>query len=211
MTVLATDWLSISINLLLFVFVVVCLLMSMIILMQRPKNEGLGAAFGSGTTDQLFGARTTNVLQKATVYLATLFFVLTLALAVMIGKQNSGKRKSLVADVPAPAPIVVETAPSAEAPPLEPDAVTPPVQVPPAVPVETDPTPATPGSPAETPTEPAETPTEPAETPTEPAETPTEPAETPTEPAEADSVTPPPADLEESPAEPADSTPPEEP
>jgi preprotein translocase subunit SecG len=207
MTVLATDWLAISINLLLFVFVVVCLLMSMIILMQRPKNEGLGAAFGSGTTDQLFGARTTNVLQKATVYLATLFFVLTLALAVMIGKQNAGKRKSLVAQVPAPAPLVVETPPPADAPPLEPDAVTPPVQVPPA-PVET------PSEPAEAPPAPVETPTEPAEAPPAPVETPTEPAETPAEPetpAEEGSVTPPPAEAEESPADAADSAPPEEP
>lgn len=139
MTVLATDWLSISINLLLFVFVVVCLLMSMIILMQRPKNEGLGAAFGSGTTDQLFGARTTNVLQKATVYLATLFFLLTLTLAVLIGKQNSTKA-SLVAEVPAvpEAPAAAVTpesiAPDAskEEKPLEPEAVTPAAEAAPA-------------------------------------------------------------------------------
>jgi len=55
------DWLSISITLLLIVFVITCLLMSLMILMQRPKQEGLGAAFGSGMTDQMFGARTTNV------------------------------------------------------------------------------------------------------------------------------------------------------
>ena len=178
MTVLATDWLSISINLLLFVFVVVCLLMSMIILMQRPKNEGLGAAFGSGTTDQLFGARTTNVLQKATVYLATLFFVLTLALAVMIGKQNAANKKSLVAEVAPPAPAVVEATPAADEKPLEPEAVTPPAQIP---------------------AEPAATP---AEKPAEPVEAPAEPAETPA-PVEGADATPPPAESTEAPAEPA--------
>lgn len=163
MTVLAT-WLDISINLLLFVFVVVCILMSMIILMQRPKNEGLGAAFGSGTTDQLFGARTTNVLQKATVYLATMFFVITLALAVMIGKQNAANRKSLVAEVVPPAPAVTETTTTpAEAKPLEPEAVTPAVEIP-AAPVEAP-------APAETPA-----PAEDASTPAQPAETPAEPA-----------------------------------
>ena len=47
----AIDWLSISINLLLVVFVIVCLLMTLLILMQRPKQEGLGAAFGAGVTD----------------------------------------------------------------------------------------------------------------------------------------------------------------
>ncbi len=65
MILASVDWLSISINLLLILFVVVCLLMSLLILMQRPKQEGLGAAFGSGMTDQMFGARTTNVLQRA--------------------------------------------------------------------------------------------------------------------------------------------------
>lgn len=134
MTVLAT-WLDISINLLLFVFVVVCLLMSMIILMQRPKNEGLGAAFGSNTTDQLFGARTTNVLQKATVYLSTLFFVITLTLAVLIGKRNAA-RPTLISEVKAPEvkveekPISISEEAAKEETPVTPEAVTPPVQVP---------------------------------------------------------------------------------
>lgn len=95
MNLAAIDWLSISINLLLVVFVLVCFLMTVIILMQRPKQEGLGAAFGAGVTDQVFGARTTNVLQKGTVYLGSLFFLLSLALAVLIGHKN--KNTSLVA------------------------------------------------------------------------------------------------------------------
>ncbi len=161
MTVLAT-WLDISINLLLFVFVLVCLLMSMIILMQRPKNEGLGAAFGSGTTDQLFGARTTNVLQKATVYLATMFFVITLALAVMIGKQNADKKKTLVAEVVPPAPAVTEVTTPVEVKPLEPEAVTPPAQIP------ADETPVEPEE-ASVPVEDASITPVPAETPGEPA------------------------------------------
>ena len=49
MTFAVIDWLSISINLLLVIFVIVCLLMTLIILMQRPKQEGLGAAFGGGS------------------------------------------------------------------------------------------------------------------------------------------------------------------
>lgn len=87
----AINWLDISINLLLIVFVIVCLLMSLLILMQRPKQEGLGAAFGGGVTDQVFGARTTNVLQKGTVYLGSLFFILSLSLAILISKQSPAK------------------------------------------------------------------------------------------------------------------------
>ena len=88
MTFAAINWLSISIDLLLVIFVIVCLLMILLILMQRPKQEGLGAAFGGGVTDQVFGARTTNVLQRGTVYLGSLFFILSLALAVLIGQKN---------------------------------------------------------------------------------------------------------------------------
>ncbi len=94
MTFAAIDWLSISINLLLVIFVIVCLLMTLLILMQRPKQEGLGAAFGGGVTDQVFGARTTNVLQRGTVYLGSMFFILSLTLAVLIGHQN--KQKSML-------------------------------------------------------------------------------------------------------------------
>jgi len=87
----AVNWLSISINLLLVVFVIVCLLMALLILMQRPKQEGLGAAFGGGVTDQVFGARTTNVLQKGTVYLGSMFFIISLTLAILISKQSQQK------------------------------------------------------------------------------------------------------------------------
>jgi preprotein translocase subunit SecG len=143
----AIDWLSISINLLLVIFVIVCLLMTLLILMQRPKQEGLGAAFGGGVTDQVFGARTTNVLQRGTVYLGSLFFLLSLTLAVLIGHQNKKtsmlaakepvvekkseagkpaeetKPKSLAEELPAdstpPAPPVVAPAPETPAPQAE--------------------------------------------------------------------------------------------
>lgn len=91
-------WLSISINLLLVLQVVVSILLVGIVLMQRPKQEGLGAAFGAGMTDQMFGARTTSVLQRGTVYLGVAFFVLALALAVLIGQRSKHTNKSLLAE-----------------------------------------------------------------------------------------------------------------
>jgi len=94
MTFAAINWLNISINLLLVVFFIVCLLMVLLILMQRPKQEGLGATFGTNVTDQVFGARTTNVLQRGTVYLGSAFFVLSLVLAILIGHRN--KSDSLI-------------------------------------------------------------------------------------------------------------------
>ncbi len=110
MTLASIDWLSISINLLLVVFVIVCLLMTLMILMQRPKQEGLGAAFGGGVTDQVFGARTTNVLQRTTVYLGSAFFIISLLLAVLYGHQNKGETllNSKQPKVEAKAPTVPE-------------------------------------------------------------------------------------------------------
>ncbi len=110
--IIAADWLTISINLLLVIHVIICLLLALVVLMQRPKQEGLGAAFGAGLTDQAFGARTTDVLQKGTVYLGTLFFIITLVLAILIGKrQNSNP--TIAAD---PAEQTEETAPDVEIP-----------------------------------------------------------------------------------------------
>lgn len=138
--------LSISINLLLVVFVIVCLLMSLLILMQRPKQEGLGAAFGGGVTDQVFGARTTNVLQKGTVYLGSLFFILALTLAILIGKQN--ETKSLLSDkAPAAEETISEEEPSGEEEVVvteepvvvEDDGIEVPAETAPEVPVETTP------------------------------------------------------------------------
>lgn len=121
----AVDWLNISINLLLVIHVIICLLLALLVLMQRPKQEGLGAAFGSGLTDQAFGARTTDVLQKGTVYLGTLFFIVTIVLAILIGKRQSAT-PTIVADsadaTEEVAPAVLPVIPEADAPVVMPDA-----------------------------------------------------------------------------------------
>jgi preprotein translocase subunit SecG len=80
---------NLLINLCLVLFVLVAALMVFIILMQRPKSEGLGAAFGGGVTDNIFGAQTTNVLVKFTTWLAGIFFVLTFALSVLYAHQGT--------------------------------------------------------------------------------------------------------------------------
>jgi len=45
---------------LLFFYVIVCLLMCLVVLMQRSKQEGLGAAFGGGFTESVWGAQTSR-------------------------------------------------------------------------------------------------------------------------------------------------------
>src|SRR5947209_16754000 len=80
---------QILINFLLAIYVLVALLMLLVILMQRPKSEGLGAAFGGGVTENIFGAQTTNVLVKFTGWLAGIFFMLTFVLSVLYAQHSS--------------------------------------------------------------------------------------------------------------------------
>jgi preprotein translocase subunit SecG len=63
--------------------------MTLVILMQRPKSEGLGAAFGGGVTENIFGAQTTNVLTKFTGWLAGIFFVLTFVLGILYARRSA--------------------------------------------------------------------------------------------------------------------------
>jgi preprotein translocase subunit SecG len=80
---------NLLINLFLVFFVLVALLMVLVILMQRPKSEGLGAAFGGAVTENIFGAQTTNVLVKFTTWLAGIFFALTLALSILYAHRST--------------------------------------------------------------------------------------------------------------------------
>src|SRR5215468_6502893 len=90
---------QIVINFLLAIYVLVALLMLLVILMQRPKSEGLGAAFGGGVTENIFGAQTTNVLVKFTGWLAGIFFLLTFILSILYSHKTSrdtGLRQELL-------------------------------------------------------------------------------------------------------------------
>jgi preprotein translocase subunit SecG len=98
---------NLLINLCLVLFVLVAALMVLVILMQRPKSEGLGAAFGAGVTENIFGAQTTNVLVKFTTWLAGIFFALTFALSVLYAHHSvasSAFRRELMKTQPAQTP-----------------------------------------------------------------------------------------------------------
>jgi preprotein translocase subunit SecG len=81
---------NIIIGVLLGIDVLVALVMILVILMQRPKSEGLGAAFGGGVTENIFGAQTTNVLTKFTGWLAGIFFVVTFLLSILYAQRSAG-------------------------------------------------------------------------------------------------------------------------
>ena len=110
---------NLLINLSLAVFVLVALLMVLVILMQRPKSEGLGAAFGGAVTENIFGAQTTNVLVKFTGWLAGIFFAVTFALSILYAHRSTAGEsalrrelmKSQAAPQTSPAPTPAQPAP----------------------------------------------------------------------------------------------------
>jgi preprotein translocase subunit SecG len=89
-----------------FLEVIVCAMLLGIILIQRSKGQGMGAAFGGTMGESLFGTQMGNVLTKATVVLAVIFLVNTTVLA----RLNAGRWKSasladeIVSEQPIPVP-----------------------------------------------------------------------------------------------------------
>src|SRR6266567_9176087 len=108
---------NLLINLFLVFFVLVALLMALVILMQRPKSEGLGAAFGGGVTENIFGAQTTNVLVKFTTWLAGIFFALTFAISILNAHRSTAdsafRRELMKKQAPptSPAPGAAKSSP----------------------------------------------------------------------------------------------------
>ena len=74
-----------------FVEVIVALLLIGVILIQQSKaGGGLGAMSGA-VTETFLGAGAGNVLQRATVVLASLFLSITLLLAIITGHRRPGR------------------------------------------------------------------------------------------------------------------------
>ena len=97
--------------------IIIMLVLGVAIMMQRPKQEGLGAAFGSAMTDQMFGARTTDVLETTTRNLGIAFIVVSLLLGIMVNRSLADE--SLVAETVAVAeetPEVTTTTLTADTP-----------------------------------------------------------------------------------------------
>lgn len=63
-----------------------------LVLMQHGKGADAGAAFGSGASGTLFGARgAASFLSRTTAIMATLFFVTSLILAVLAGHRETAQ------------------------------------------------------------------------------------------------------------------------
>lgn len=99
-----------------FLLVLISIFLVLVVLMQKAKSDGAVAALGSGGMESTFGAETGNVLTKATINAAILFFVLSfgLYLAHVYQAKNRGSADEKLPTVTAPA--TTEPAPAAPAP-----------------------------------------------------------------------------------------------
>lgn len=85
-----------------------------LILIQHGKGADAGAAFGSGASGTVFGSRgSANFLSRATGGLATVFFIVSLALAYLVHGQKAAPT-SIVDTLAVPEPTVA--VPAVEAP-----------------------------------------------------------------------------------------------
>ena len=81
---------NILIGLLYVIEVIVCLLLALVVMLQKPKEGGLGGAFGGGALEASLGADAGNVLIKATAVLGAIFLLNTLVLARLTSTPTSG-------------------------------------------------------------------------------------------------------------------------
>jgi len=95
-------------------FVINCLVLLLVILIQQGKAGDMASAFGGGSSQAAFGARTgATLLTKVTWVSASLFFVGALALSIVTSRGPG----SVLGSVPAPvAPAPAATQPASPAP-----------------------------------------------------------------------------------------------
>ncbi len=94
--------------------VVISVAIIALVLLQRGKGADAGAAFGSGASGTVFGAKgSANFLSRTTAALATLFFVTSLSLAYLGSRQTTASQ-SLMDSLPAPAEDVSSVLPLTE-------------------------------------------------------------------------------------------------
>lgn len=104
---------SILLGILTVILIFVSLFIVLVVLAQKSKDGGMGAALGGGAAEAAFGADTTNVLSKSTIYASIIFFVL--AFALYLGRIYERKHAVAGANNALPS-IAVPATPSAGAP-----------------------------------------------------------------------------------------------
>ena len=123
--------------LLIIIHVIVCIALIMIVLLQTGKGSDMGAAFGGGSSQTLFGSTgASTFLTKATTAAAIIFMITSLGLAYMSGhrtgdsimvetktpiEQHAKPEKNLPVQEPVQKEEATKTAPASEPEASQPD------------------------------------------------------------------------------------------
>lgn len=79
-------------EILVIVYLIIAVMLIGFVLIQQGKGAGMGASFGSGGSNTVFGSTGSgNFLTRTTAILATLFFVISL----ILGNQTADKEKAI--------------------------------------------------------------------------------------------------------------------
>jgi preprotein translocase subunit SecG len=105
--------------LLTIIHVIVCIALILIVLLQTGKGADMGAAFGGGSSQTLFGSSgASTFLGKATTIVAVVFMVTSVGLAYMVINKTE---KSIILDTKTPVEEKAQTAvPESKTPAAEP-------------------------------------------------------------------------------------------
>lgn len=104
---------SILLGILTFILIIVSVFLVLVVLAQKSKDGGMGAALGGGAAEAAFGADTANVLTRATKYSAILFFLLAflLYLGRIYERKTAAASGGALPTIAVPAAAPVTTAP----------------------------------------------------------------------------------------------------
>lgn len=84
-------------QLILAIHVIIAVLIIGLVLIQHGKGADIGASFGSGASNTVFGSRGTGgFLFKFTGGLALAFFVTSLALSAMVARQYQHQEQEII-------------------------------------------------------------------------------------------------------------------
>jgi preprotein translocase subunit SecG len=77
-------------SIIIFIHVIAAIAITGLVLIQQGKGADMGASFGSGASQTVFGSSGSgNVLTTSTTIMAVVFFVTSLGLAIIAGQQAS--------------------------------------------------------------------------------------------------------------------------
>ena len=114
---------NILLGILTFALIVISILLVLLVLAQKAKNDGgMGAALGGGMAESAFGADTGNVLSKSTINLSIAFFVLAFALYLgrIYQRTHATETGDALPTITAPAaPATTPTTPATQPAPVE--------------------------------------------------------------------------------------------